>query len=195
VMRWSDLRRGWPERPFQLYGAGRDSGTFDYMTSAVVGSEGEARRDYIGSEDDYLLAQKVAADPGGLGFFGFAYYREYQESLNAVAIDGGAGCVAPDETSIVAGTYRPLSRPIFIYVARAALEREEVRAFAEFYLESAPRLVPASKYVALPERAYALARRRLAERIPGSLFGGGSRVGVSIEELLEMESSGLTPRP
>lgn len=195
LLRWSELRGGWPDHPFQLYGAGRDSGTFDYMTSAVVGREGEARRDFIGSEDDYLLAQKVAADPHGLGFFGFAYYREYQESLNAVAIDAGAGCVAPEEKSIVAGTYRPLSRPIFIYVASAALEREEARAFAEFYLEAAPRLVPAVKYVALPERAYALARRRLAERIPGSLFGGGSRVGVSIEELLEMESSGLASRP
>jgi phosphate transport system substrate-binding protein len=195
LLRWSDLRRGWPNQPIQLYGAGRDSGTFDYMTSAVIGKEGEARRDFIGSEDDYLLAQKVAADPSGLGFFGFAYYREYQSSLHAVAIDAGAGCVGPDEKTIVAGTYRPLSRPIFIYVARAALEREEVRAFAEFYLEAAPRLVPAAKYVALPERAYTLARRRLAERIPGSLFGGGSRVGVSIEELLEMESSGLARRP
>lgn len=195
ILRWSDLRPGWPNRLFHLYGAGRDSGTFDYVTSAVVGRDGESRHDYTGSEDDYLLAQKVAADPEGLGFFGFAYYREYQATLNAVAIDGGGGCVAPDEQSIVSGAYRPLSRPIFIYVARAALDRPEVRAFAEFYLDAAPSLVPAAAYVALPDRAYNLARRRLAERIPGSLFDGGAQIGVSIEKLLEMESSGLAGRP
>lgn len=193
---WSDLRPGWPARRLHLYGAGRDSGTFDYMTSALLGREGEARRDYIGSEDDYLLAQKVAADPDGLGFFGFAYFREYQSRLRAVAIDAGAGCVAPDESSIVAGVYRPLSRPIFIYVSLPALEREEVRTFASFYLEAAPRLVPAARCVALPARAYTLAQERLAKRIPGSLFaGGGSQVGVSVESLLEMETSSLAARP
>lgn len=101
ILRWSDLRPEWPNRRLHLYGAGRDSGTFDYLTSAVVGREGEARRDYTGSEDDYLLAQKVAADPDGLGFFGYAYFREYRQRLRALAIDAGAGCVAPEEATIV----------------------------------------------------------------------------------------------
>lgn len=195
VLRWSDLRPDWPSRRLHLYGAGRDSGTFDYMTSAVVGHEGEARRDYTGSEDDYLLAQKVAADPDGLGFFGYGYFREYRQTLRALQIDAGAGCVAPDESTIVDGAYRPLSRPIFIYVSLPALEREEVRAFADFYLAAAPRLVPAAGCVPLPDRVYALARQRLAKRIPGSLFGGGSQVGVSIEKLLAMETSGLAGQP
>ena len=195
ISSWRHLRPDWPDRRFQLYGAGRDSGTFDYMTSAITGEEGSARRDFIGSEDDYLLAQNVAADPNGLGFFGFAYYREYQAQLQSVAIDAGAGCVPPNEKNIVDGTYRPLSRPIFIYVSLAALEREEVLAFSQLYLEVAPRLVSAVKYVPLPARAYTLARERLERRVVGSLFDDGSQVGVSIESLLEMESSSLARRP
>lgn len=195
ISSWSHLRRDWPDRRFQLYGAGRDSGTFDYMTSALTGEEGSARRDFIGSEDDYLLAQNVAADPNGLGFFGFAYYREYQDRLRPVAIDAGAGCVAPNEENIVSGAYRPLSRPIFIYVALSALEREEARLFTGLYLDAAPRLVPAVKYVPLPARVYALAKERLERRVLGSLFDDGSQVGVSIEALLEMESTSLAKRP
>lgn len=195
ILRWSDLRPGWPQRQIQLYGPGRDSGTFDYMTSALVGQEGSARHDFVGSEDDYLLAQNVAAEKDALGFFGFAYYREYQDTLRAVAIDAGAGCVMPDEQSINLGSYRPLSRPVFIYVSLAALEQEEVRNFTRFYLEVAPRLVAAVKYVPLPARAYALAQTRLSRRITGSLFSGGSQVGISIEELLDMESSGLVRKP
>lgn len=189
VRSWRQVRPSWPAEPLVLYAPGRDSGTFDYFTRAVVGEEGTARNDFVGSEDDYLLAQEIAGDPRGFGFFGYAYYREYQEQLGLVAVDNGTGCVAPSPDSIADGRYRPLSRPVFLYFSRSALERPEVRAFAEFFLANAEILVDQVKYVPLPPRAYELATDRLARRLPGSVFQGGSQVGMSISSILEIEAS------
>ena len=185
---WSQLRRDWPEQPITLFGPGKDSGTFDYFTRAIVGREGACRGDFTASEDDYLLAQGVARDPFSLGFFGYAYYREYRDRLRLVAIDSGAGCVLPSEETISAGSYRPLSRPIFIYVRQASLERPTVRDFVRLYLTRAPQKVAALGYVALPRRAYGLAQQRIENRTLGSVFDGGSQVGLSIEQLLDLES-------
>jgi phosphate transport system substrate-binding protein len=187
ITNWSQVRAELPDRPIQLYAPGRDSGTFDYFTSAIVGEEGVSTDNFIGSEDDYLIAQDVVGDPNGLGFFGYAYYAELQDRLGIVAIDAGDGCVEPNETSIADGTYQPLSRPIFIYVRSDALDRPEVAAFIDFYLANAARFVNQVRYVPLPTRAYELAQRRIEQRIRGSVFDGGSQVGVSIEELLEIE--------
>lgn len=186
--RWSELRPDWPDRPVHLFGPGTDSGTYDYFTHAVLGKEGRSRLDFSASEDDYLLAQDIADAPGSLGFFGFAYYREYQDRLRLVAVDQGTGCIEPSEESIAQGRYRPLSRPLFLYVQAEALQRPEVRRFIDLYLSEAPRLVPQVGYVPLPARAYQLARERVAAPRLGSIFDGGSQVGVSIESLLEAES-------
>ncbi|MEM1177334.1 MAG: PstS family phosphate ABC transporter substrate-binding protein, partial [Acidobacteriota bacterium] len=191
ISRWSDVRVGWPERPIRLYAPGLDSGTFDYFTHAVVGQEGSARADFIGSEDDYLLAQDIAGDADGLGFFGFAYYREYRSQLRPVAVDAGAGCVPPDLGSISDGSYRPLSRPLFIYLAASALERPAVAAFVKLYLDLAATAVPRAGYVPLPDRAYALNREWVASRTLGSLWSGSSQVGMSIERLLALEKGAL----
>lgn len=188
VVRWRQVRTDFPDRPLRLYAPGRDSGTFDYFTSAVVGSEGSSRDDFVASEDDYLLAQDIAANVDALGFFGYAYYREYRDRLRLVAIDPGSGCVEPNPTTIAAGTYRPLSRPIFLYASVTALERPALRGFVELYLAEAPSRVGELGYVPLPPRAYDLARERVDERRTGSLFEDGSEVGLSIEELLEMET-------
>lgn len=193
LLRWRQLRPEWPDEPIRLYGPGRDSGTFDYFTRAILGTEGESRNDFVGSEDDYLLAQDISKDPGALGFFGHAYYHEHRDRLNLVAIDGGAGCVVPDVEAIGAGRYRPLSRPVFLYVAAAALDRPAVSRFVDLYLSQARYLAPEMRYVPLPEGAYELARQRLARRLIGSVFDGGSQVGVSIERLLELERRGTAP--
>ncbi|MEM9554678.1 MAG: PstS family phosphate ABC transporter substrate-binding protein [Acidobacteriota bacterium] len=185
VTRWSQLRADWPSATISLYAPGHDSGTFDYFTRAVVGVEGSARHDFIGSEDDYLIAQDVAGDRHGLGFFGFAYYAEYRDRLRLVAIDGGEGCVAPSARTIAAGTYTPLARPVFLYVSAAALDRPAVAAFLDLYLATAPELAAQVGYVPLPRRAYELGRQRLDARHVGSVFDGGSQIGVSIESLLE----------
>lgn len=187
ITRWSQIRPAWPDLPISLYGAGADSGTYDYFTQAIVGEEGLSRSDYTASEDDYLIAQDVAEDRGGLAFFGYAYYREYVDQLRVVAIDNGQGCVAPDLTTIADTSYQPLSRPIFIYVRADALDRPEVRAFVTFYLANGAALVESARYIPLPPRAYELAARRVERRLTGSVFAGGSQVGVSIERLLELE--------
>lgn len=189
ITSWNQVRADWPAEPMRLYGAGADSGTYDYFTLAVVGEEGVSRQDYTGSEDDYLLAQDIAEDTGGLGFFGYAYYVEYADRLRLVEIDAGAGCVSPGPETIAQGSYQPLSRPIFVYVRADALERPEVRAFVDFTLANGPALVNEARYVPLPPRAYELALLRVERGVTGSVFSGGSQTGISIEQLLELEGN------
>jgi phosphate transport system substrate-binding protein len=195
ILRWDQVRPGWPPRPIALYAPGRDSGTFDYFTHAIVGEEGQSRDDFTGSEDDYLLAQDIAGDPNSLGFFGFSYYLEYQDRLQLVGVDSGEGCRKPDPEAILEGRYRPLSRPIFFYASMRSLDRPEVAAFVDLYLSRARELVTRARYVPLPDTAYALAAERVRRRITGSMFSGGSQVGVSIETLLLLESDSAEASP
>ncbi len=157
VRSWSDVRAGFPSQEIKLYGPGTDSGTFDYFTEAINGEEDASRSDYTASEDDNVLVQGVQGDPGALGYMGFAYYQENRETLKLVGVDNGAGCVQPSPETIRGGQYAPLSRPIFIYVARSALQRPEVRAFVEFYLEHGAELVEAVGYIPLEDAAYTAA--------------------------------------
>lgn len=188
IHNWSQVRAGFPDLPLKLYGAGTDSGTFDYFTDAINGEEQLCRSDFTASEDDNVLVQGIAGDPGSLGFFGYAYYVENQDKLKLVPIKyGDAEPVAPSEETINNGTYQPLSRPIFIYVSTKSVDRPEVSAFVEFYLQNAAALVGEVGYVPLPARAYELALERFRSRTTGSLFSGGSQVGVLIEDLLARE--------
>jgi phosphate transport system substrate-binding protein len=140
-----------------------------------------------------VLVQGVAMDELALGFFGYAYYVENQAKLRLVAIDdeddsNGKGPILPSPAAVIDGSYSPLSRPIFIYASRAALDRPEVNAFVKFYLDQAAKLVGEVGYIPLPDRAYALAQRRFSNRVLGSIFGAfGSKIGVSVEALLAAE--------
>ncbi|MFQ6045001.1 MAG: PstS family phosphate ABC transporter substrate-binding protein [Gemmatimonadales bacterium] len=183
VRRWSDVRASFPDRPITLYGPGTDSGTFDYFTEVINGESGACRSDFTASEDDNVLVQGVAGDPNALAFFGFAYYVENRDRLRVVPIDPGDGPVAPSDVTIKDGRYRPLSRPIFIYVRSDAAKRPEVQAFIRFYLENAPALVTEVGYVPLPDRVYELALDRFEKRVTGSVFQGET-TGKSLEELL-----------
>lgn len=193
IMKWSQVRAGWPDKEIHLFGAGADSGTYDYFTAAIVGKEHSSRGDFTASEDDNVLVQGIATDPLALGFFGYAYYAENKDKLKLVAIDdgddkNGKGAIAPSPETVKNGTYQPLSRPIFFYVNKASLDRHEVAAFVKFYLANAPKLVREVGYTPLPGRAYELAQQRVDKRLTGSLFAGkGSQVGVKIEDLLAGE--------
>ncbi|HEU5055443.1 MAG TPA: PstS family phosphate ABC transporter substrate-binding protein [Kofleriaceae bacterium] len=188
VKKWSQVRKGWPDKDLHLFGPGVDSGTYDYFTQAVVGKEHSSRGDFTSSEDDNVLVQGVSSDEAALGFFGYAYYAENQDKLKLVPVDdkkddNGKGPVAPSPETVEKGTYQPLSRPIFIYVSTRAMERPEVKAFVDYYLTKGPELVKEVGYIALPARAYELAQKRFADRKTGSVFHG-SKVGVTVEELL-----------
>jgi phosphate transport system substrate-binding protein len=155
ITRWSQVRSGWPEEEIKLYGPDTDSGTFDYFTKAIVGEEDASRDDYTASADDNVLVVGVAGDRGSLGYFGYAYYEESSDVLAAVAVDNGEGCVLPDRETIQNGTYAPLSRPMFIYTKAQALEKPQVRAFLQFYLDNATTLVSEVGYVPLADQRYA----------------------------------------
>lgn len=154
VKRWSDVRAGFPNTELKLYGPGTSSGTFDYFTEAVVGKEDASRADYTASEDDNVLVQGVAGDAAALGYFGYAYYKENTGKLKGVGVDAGDGCTMATEETVKSGKYKPLSRPLYIYVSRVALQRPEVKAFVEFYLNNATELVPQVGYVALDAPQY-----------------------------------------
>ncbi|MCS6941153.1 MAG: PstS family phosphate ABC transporter substrate-binding protein, partial [Roseiflexus sp.] len=187
ITTWRQIRADWPDQPFKLYAPGEDSGTHDYFTAAIVGKEDASRNDYIGSEDDYVLMQRVIEESNGLAYVGFAYYQEYTDKVSVVAVDAGQGCVLPSIETITDGRYTPLSRPLFIYVRADRLDRPEVRTFVEFYLDNVGQLVQDARYIPLPQRAYELVQQRVEARKTGSIFNKPVPVGVSIEELLVLE--------
>lgn len=189
VNNWSQVRAGFPDRPLTLYGAGADSGTYDYFTQAIVGEEGSSRGDFLPSEDDNVLVQGIAGDVNAMGFFGLAYYVENADKLKLVGVDGGDGCVEPNDETVATGAYQPLSRPIFIYVNRERIDqKDEISSFVSFYLEHAGELVAEVGYIPLTEAIYELAQERYDQRVTGSIYEGlGSTVGVSLEGLLAME--------
>lgn len=187
IVKWNQVNPAWPDVPLKLYGPGVDSGTFDYFTEAIVGKSRSSRGDFTASEDDNTLVQGIATDRGALGFFGYAYYAENTDKLKLVGIDGGRGPILPSEKTVMDGTYSPLSRPIFIYVNKKSADQPEVKEFIDFFLKNASKLIKQVKYIPLPDRAYKLAEERFARRVTGTMFGGESKVGMKVEDLLKLE--------
>ncbi len=194
IKTWAQVRDGWPDKPLTLFGAGTDSGTYDYFTQAIVGKEHSSRGDYTASEDDNVLVTGVAGAEGGLGFFGLAYYTENKDRLKVVPIedgkdDNGKGPITPSPETVNDGTYQPLSRPIFIYVSVKSLAKGSVQNFVSYYLDESKTLAPDVGYVALPDNLYAALKQRYTERKTGSVFEGGSQTGMTIEKLFAAEGN------
>lgn len=190
ITNWNQVDPSFPDLDLVLYGPGTDSGTFDYFTEAINGEGGESRADFTASEDDNVLVQGVANDEGSIGYFGLAYYLENQDRLNSVAIvnpDTGEA-VQPGVEAVENNEYVPLSRPLFIYVNADAVENNTaVREFVEYYLSRSDLALEVG-YVPLPDEAYDAARANLRDGKTGTVFGSGiNTIGVSIEELLELE--------
>ena len=155
---WKDIRAGFPDLELKLYGAGSDSGSFDYFTEAINGKEKQTRSDYTASEDDNTLVQGVAGNKGAMGYFGYAYYVENKSKLKVLKVDDGkgGGCVEPNDTTIAAYTYKPLARPIFIYPKTESLKRPEVLEYVKFYLDKAnTKLIKQVGYIVAPDKVYA----------------------------------------
>lgn len=190
VTRWNQVNPAWPDAPIKLFGAGADSGTFDYFTEAINGKSKASRGDFTASEDDNVLVQGVSQDVNAIGYFGYAYYAENQARVKAVPIVAAAGkpAVAPSEKTVLDGSYQPLSRPIFIYVNVKSMAKPEVKEFVEYMMKETPKIAKEVKYVPLPPKAYTLNLEHLAKGKKGTVFGGTAEVGVTIEELMAREA-------
>ncbi len=192
VTKWSHVRKGWPDKEIHLFGAGVDSGTYDYFTEAINGKAKASRGDFTSSEDDNVLVQGIGGDELALGFIPFAYYEANKGKLKLVPIDdgnkeNGDGAILPSADTIKDGTYQPLSRPIFIYVSRKANDKPEVQKFVDFYLKNADKLVREVGYVPLGSEIYALVGDRYQKKTLGSAFTGKNTVGVTLDQLLAAE--------
>ena len=191
ITHWNQIRPEFPNEKIALFGAGSDSGTFDYFTDAIVGKAKSSRGDYTGSEDDNVLVQGIEGNKYALGYIPFAYYAPHADRMKAVSIQWEKNKVkepvAPSLENVLAGTYNPLSRPLFIYVNAKSLDKPEVKEFVEFYLKNASALAKEVKYLPLPDNAYQMGMKRFQERKTGSGFGGVPEIGLPIEELMNRE--------
>src|SRR5688572_3999885 len=192
ISRWNQVRASWPDREIRLFGAGVDSGTYDYFTEATVGKQGASRGDFTSSEDDNVIVQGVSSDELALGFLPLAYVESNRERLKLVPVedgkpDNGAGPITPSAETVRNGTYQPLSRPLFVYVSRKSADRPEVQKFVEMFF-SRTDLIREVGYIELTPEIYTLARKHFADRKVGSAFAeGGSQVGMTLEALLARE--------
>ena len=190
ILRWNQVNPAWPDAPIKLFGAGADSGTFDYFTEAIVGKAKSSRGDFTASEDDNVLVQGISSDVNAIGYFGYAYYAENQGKLKAVPIVNPKGqAVGPSMEAVLAGSYEPLARPIFIYVNVKSLAKPEVKEFVEYMMKTAAKIAKEVKYVPLPAKAYTQALEHVNKGKKGTVFGGKNEVGLTIEELLAREAS------
>lgn len=189
ITRWRQVRASFPDEPLALAGPGTASGTFDYFTLAVVGTQSQSRADYLRSEDDEVVVNAVTGDVNALGYFGYDYYLAHKDALTLVAVDDGSGCVLPSPDSVADGSYRPLSRPLFAYAATTALEKPAVKALVRTYVDPANAdAVRAIGFVPLPVASLLTMARRLETGETGSRFGGrGSVVGLTLDAFRDDE--------
>ncbi len=185
IKRWVEVNRDWPDRPIKLCGPGKDSGTYDYFNQAISGASDNSRKDYTSSEDDNVIVRCVAQNPNAIGYFGFSYYQANQDKLRALAIVTPDGGVVPSLTNVQAGRYKPLSRPLFIYINDAALaNNRDLQKFTTFAVRNGLRLVGKAGDIPLPDSTYRVVEAKLYKRITGSAFAGDLPVGLSLGEAL-----------
>src|SRR5688572_15826239 len=189
ITHWNQIRPEWPNEKIVLFGAGADSGTFDYFTEAIVGKAKSSRGDYTASEDDNVLVQGVEGNKYALGYIPYAYFAPHSTRMKAIGIEWERnktqGPVMPSPENVLAGTYNPLSRPLFIYISRKSLDKPAVKEFVEFYLKNVGTLAREVKYLPLPEAAYQMAVERVRVMQTGTGFGGVPEVGLPVEEILK----------
>ena len=163
VKNWNQVKADFPDEEMELFGAGTDSGTFDYFTEAINGEEGASRTDYNATEDDNVTVQGVQGSDGGIGYFGLSYAEQNPDAVKPVEVDGGDGCVAPSSETVQDGTYKPLSRPLFIYPSAKALKRPEVKAFIESYLENQAQITEQALFVPMTDEQLTESQDKVAK--------------------------------
>ena len=189
VTRWNQIRKEWPDRPITLFGPGPRSGTFDFFTQVIVGQERASRTDFTPSEDDEVIVAGVAGNPDSLGYVGYSYFERHRPKVKAARIDDlddsiGQGAVEPSVDTVRRGLYRPLSRPLFIYVNTQRLERPEVKAFVDFFTRHSGTLAEQTGGIPLNPRLYSLVQQRVTNRVQGTLFASADAANRTLDELL-----------
>lgn len=173
VRTWKDVRPSFPDTPITFYGPGTASGTFDFFTKVIVGEEDAMRTDFQASEDDNVILNGVAGDEGGIGYFGMAYWEENKDKVKAIGIDSGDGPVLPGQETVSNLSYKPLSRPEFIYVNKSALSKPGMKEFVAFYLsEEGQANIKEVGYVPFVPELYERIQKRFDAGVVGSLFMG-----------------------
>ncbi|NJO43889.1 MAG: PstS family phosphate ABC transporter substrate-binding protein [Cyanobacteria bacterium RU_5_0] len=189
IKTWNQVRPDWSNQPINLYGAGTDSGTYDYFAEVIVESE-NTRSDYTGSEDDTVLVQGIANDPNALGYFGLSYYEQNQDKLKALPVNGGNGAILPSRETVESAMYQPLSRPLFIYVnIQSAQQYPELKEFVDFYLKHGARISESVGYVPLPAEAYEIGQVHLYKGEVGTAYDGKPQPNLTIREVLQKEQT------
>jgi phosphate transport system substrate-binding protein len=189
ITRWNQVRASWPDRPLNLYGADKKSGTFDYFTQAAVGKIRASRSDYIANEDDEVLVDSISKDPNALGYFGYAYYEKYINKLKALAVDRGKGAVFPSVQNVKQGEYQPFSRPLFIYInPRFSGSKIVLYKFIDFYIAKVPEVINTVKYIPLSEECYHLNYIHFYKGKVGTVFQGKTATNLTIPDLLKKEA-------
>ncbi|NJR39638.1 MAG: PstS family phosphate ABC transporter substrate-binding protein [Leptolyngbyaceae cyanobacterium CSU_1_4] len=192
ITTWKQIRDSYPDRPLKLYGAGQDSGTFDYFNEVTNGNANASRTDYTASENDNELVAGVSQDINALGYFGFSYFEDNQDQLKALAVDygKGQGAVLPSREAVEKATYRPFARPLFIYINVAAIQQKpELQEFVLFYVRNAKRVSEAAQFIPLPDAGYRLSELHFYRGKVGTVFEGIPQPDVTIEELLRKQAT------
>jgi phosphate transport system substrate-binding protein len=160
VSNWSQVRQGFPNVPMRLFGAGTDSGTFDFFTEKINGRARQSRSDYSASEDDNVTVRGVAGERGGLGYLGLSYYLENRNRLKLLAVDGGNGCVRPSIATVQSRQYKPLSRGLFIYSKKKSFKRDVVAAFIRHIIVNEKAISRSARFVPLTKAQLRKAQRQ-----------------------------------
>jgi phosphate transport system substrate-binding protein len=189
ITTWKQVRPEWPDREIRLFGPGTESGTFDYFTDAINGRDGSSRKDYTSSADDEVIVKGVADDELALGYVGHGYFERHRQQLKALAVDDlddriGRGPIEPSLENVSRGIYRPLARPLFIYVNATRAERPEVAAFARYFVRKARELAADVGSVPMMGMAYQLAEQRLQKKATGTMFKAPNAAELGVEYLL-----------
>jgi len=192
VLRWQQVNPAWPNKPISLCGPGRDSGTYDTFNKAINGQAENSRQDVTTSENDEELVRCVGSNPLALGYFGFDYYQNNRSSLRALAVDSSRGPVLPSEATVQNSRYQPLSRPLFLYVSAAAMQRQhEIRSFITFSLERGGRIAREAGVIPLQDATYRLVLSKLYRQVLGSAFAGDLPIGLSVGQTLQRSFDAL----
>lgn len=136
AQKWSDVRSEWPDEKFTLFGPASTSGTYDWFNEHIIGSEYDHTTRHQPTEEDDKIVQGIQDNKYAMGYFGYAYYKSNSDLVKALEVDGGNGCTAPSLANAKDGSY-PMARPLFIYAAKSALDRDAVYEFVKFYLNRA----------------------------------------------------------